>query len=246
MELFLCHLLEQILLPVESLDLERVQIRLHHVRAVCLTEVDLPDALKDQVAADPLEAHDRVDQSVPRCIVSARVLVAVDRVRHGRSVHKDAAVSPEDGALDKALTFLVAWDHLIRELLHNDKVLINYRRNEAKVIDLTVPLFTLILRQDRLQEVIDAAGPIDETVPLKDSWLPFTKTANSFTVDDLDVSITIRVHSELLELSLVEFDHAASCHLKVRFDFVFVFVCKRAVLIVAKIVPVLNTTNLMV
>ena len=54
----LSDFLHQVLMPVEGLDIERGQILLHHAIAVSMSEINLLDALQDQVVSNALETHD--------------------------------------------------------------------------------------------------------------------------------------------------------------------------------------------
>ena len=61
---------EQVLLPVESFQVGRGQVLLHHAVAVAVTEVDLLDMLHNQVVTNLLEAKNRVENGVAGRVIT--------------------------------------------------------------------------------------------------------------------------------------------------------------------------------
>ncbi len=95
----LTDLLGQVILPVESLDIEQAQVLVHHVITVCLSEVNLTDFLQNKVLALTLEAHDAEDDCVAGSIIPTRLLIRVDFIWDRTCVDKHSSIVFKDEAL---------------------------------------------------------------------------------------------------------------------------------------------------
>lgn len=126
---------KQILLPVESLQVELVQVLLHHIFAVGFAEMNLLDLLHDEVVADFLQANDLVDKIVASGVVLLRILVYVDFIWDGGAVDEDAALLSEDKALEEDFPLVVARNLVGLNLFNHDHVAIDYWSDESHVLD---------------------------------------------------------------------------------------------------------------
>lgn len=169
----------------------------------------------------------------------------MDRVRHARCVHEEAPAVPEDEPFAEDLSLLVAWHKLIAQLLENDHVSVSDGKDEAKINGVSVPLSSLVLREDRLEEVILAGCSVGESESLKDRWMSLLEACLGQAMDNLHVPFGVGFGPQLAHLRLIQIDNTALGHLKASINFKVVFVHQSAVKII-QILPVLNAGDFMV
>ena len=140
---------------------------------------------------------------------------------------------------------MVTWHKLIAKLLKNDHVPVSDGKDEAKVNGVSVPLSSLVLRKDRLQEVIRATCSVGESKSLENRWISLLKARLGQAMDYLHVPFSVSFGPQLAHLRLIQINNAAFGHLKASINFKIVFVHQSAVKII-QILPVLNAGDLMV
>ena len=169
----------------------------------------------------------------------------MDRVRHARCVHEEAPAGPEDEPFAEDLSLLVAWHKLIAQLLENDHVPVSDGKDEAKINGVSVPLSSLILREDRPEEVILAGCSVGESESLKDRWMSLLEACLGQAMDNLYVPFCVSFGPQLAHLCFIQINNTALCHLKSSINFEVILVHQSAVKII-KILPVLNAGDFMV
>ena len=93
--------------------------------------------------------------------------------------------------------------------------------------------------------MLAAIGPICKAEAFKNCGLALAHAAHGVLRHNMEVSFSSRVSPQLLNLSLVKVYDVAACNGKVCFNLKLILV-RFGTLYVLKVVPVLNTTDLVV